>query len=381
MDDLTREFPLTANIGYLNHAAVGPWPQRTADAVSRFARENAVCGAMHYARWVAVETALRHQLARLINAPSPDDIALLKNTSEALSVVAYGIDWQPGDNIVCARQEFPSNKIVWESLSCHGVDIRWVDLSGRDDPEAALLAAIDARTRLLTVSSVQYADGLRLDLARLGAQCRRRGILYNVDVIQSLGAAPLDVQKIGADFVMADGHKWLLAPEGLALFYCRAEVRPQLKLYQYGWHMTAEFDDFQAPHWHPAESARRFECGSPNMTGIHALHASVSLLLETGLEKIEALVKEKTGYLIAAFQEHPALQLHTPRHADRHLGIVTVSLKSGNNAALHHYLRQHDIITALRGGVRFSPHFYTPTTVLERTVEVVDTFLRCHDRK
>src|SRR6266566_7113096 len=172
------EFPITERCIYLNHAAVGPWPRRTQEAVARFADENTAEGARHYPRWLEAEQLTRQQLARLINARVPDDIALLKNTSEALSVVAHGFPWSAGDNVVIPDEEFPSNRVVWESLRGRGVTVRTVTLRNHADPEQTLLAAIDARTRLLSTSSVQYASGLRLDLARLGDGCRTRGVAF-----------------------------------------------------------------------------------------------------------------------------------------------------------------------------------------------------------
>ncbi|MCP4996920.1 MAG: aminotransferase class V-fold PLP-dependent enzyme, partial [Gammaproteobacteria bacterium] len=168
---------------------------------------------------------LRQLLKGLINAPSVDDISLMKSTSEALSVVAYGIDWNAGENIVIFAQEFPSNRIVWQSLKSLGVETRLVDLEASEDPEMALFAACDSNTRLISTSSVQYARGQRIDLTRIGEYCKAQDILFCIDAIQSLGALPFDVQQYQADFVMADGHKWMLGPEGLALLYTKAEAR------------------------------------------------------------------------------------------------------------------------------------------------------------
>ena len=266
----TNEFLLDSNIIYLNHAAVSPWPQRTAQAIEDFSRENLHFGAQHYPRWMETEAHLRTQFKALINAPSDDDIAILKNTSEALSVVAYGLDWNEGDNIILCKQEFPSNRIVWESLQKYGVTITYVDLASSDDPEALILQHINKHTRLLSISAVQFDNGLRMDLYRLGEHCQKHKILFCVDAIQTIGACHFDVQSIHADFVMADGHKWMLGPEGVALFYCRSELRNQLSLHQFGWHMVEKQGVYDSLEWEPAHSARRFECGSPNMLGIHA---------------------------------------------------------------------------------------------------------------
>jgi len=363
--DLAAEFDLTPGLSYLNHAAVAPWPRRTADAVARFAAENARDGARHYPRWLQVERRLRERLARLIGAQVPD-IALLKNTSEAISVVAFGFPWRAGDNLVLAAEEFPSNRIAWQALARLGVECRVAHLTGAADPEQALLDLVDSRTRLLTVSSVQYGTGLRMDLERLGAACRERGVALCVDAIQSLGALPFDVGAVQADFVMADGHKWMLGPEGLALLWVRPEWRERLTLYQYGWHMTRQGGDFDAVEWQPADDARRFECGSPNLLGAHGLEASLSLLDEYGIEGVSGDLLERSAYLIERIGTMPELELLSDRRTERRSGIVTFRHRNLANAQLHARLVAAGVVCAQRGGgVRLSPHFYTPFAALD----------------
>lgn len=366
------EFRLNDDIIYLNHAAVAPWPQRTKIAVQQFAEENATLGSKNYLQWVEKETELRKMLATLINAPSHADIALLKNTSEGLSVVAHGLPWQSGDNVVISDQEFPSNRIVWESLQQDGVTVRQVDLGRDESPEQALINACDEKTRLLAISSVQYATGLKMDLVKLGAHCRSNNILFCVDAIQSIGAHRFDVQACQADFVMADGHKWMLGPEGLALFYCRAELREQLKLHQYGWHMVEHAHDFSRRDWQPAANAQRFECGSPNMLVAHALHASISLLLEVGMETIESLIRNKVAQLFALLEQNEHLSIISDQADDRYAGIVTFRHQQIEADTLYQTLMKQSVMCASRGGgVRFSPHFYTPTKKLEEAVKLV----------
>jgi cysteine desulfurase / selenocysteine lyase len=373
--DISAEFPLLPGICYLNHAAVAPWPRRTSEAVKRFAEENATMGAYRYPQWLRVETALREQLRTLLNAPDTDDIALLKNTSEGLSVVAHGLEWQAGDNIIISNEEFPSNRIVWESLRDRGVVIREADLHASGSPEDALISLIDECTRLLAISSVQYASGIRLDLQRLGDVCREHGILYCIDAIQSLGALPMDVQALHADFVAADGHKWLLGPEGVAVFYCRADVREQLQLHQYGWHMIERAGDFDQREWQAASSARRFECGSPNMLGIHALHASLSLLLELGMETVSRQVLDNAAYLLERLGNMEPIELITPVVADRHAGIVTFRHSDADAQLLWQYLTEHGVVCAQRGGgVRLSPHFYTEINKLDDVIKLITDY-------
>ncbi len=367
---IADEFPLQPDLVYLNHAAVAPWPARTTTAVIRFAEENSRYGATRYTDWMATETRLRGQVQRLINAPSIDDIALLKNTSEAISVVACGLDWHRGDNVVSSDEEFPSNRIAWQAQS--GVEFREVSLQA-EDPEAALIAACDEHTRVLTISSVQYASGRRLDLTRLGQFCRSKRILFCVDAIQSLGAIQLDVQAIQADFVMADGHKWLLGPEGIAVFYCRAPLREQLKLHQFGWHMVEAMGNYDEKDWQPARSARRFECGSANMTGIYALSASLSLLEEVSLHYIEKTLLENTAYLIDKLQAVKGISVITPVAPSAHAGIVSFRVTDQDPVQVHRRLLENNIICACRGGaIRFSPHFYTPVKKLDKAIEILN---------
>lgn len=374
-DDVQPYFQLDDDIVHLNHAAVAPWPLTTAQAVMAFAEENARRGSIDYDQWLLREKELRNRLARLINACSTDEIAILKSTSEGLSLIAYGLHWSPGDNIVIPAEEFPSNRIVWQSLADLGVETRLIPITRVADPEQALLNAIDARTRLLSSSSVQYATGLRLDLERLGQVCRQSGVLFCVDAIQSIGALRFDVQAAQADFVVADGHKWMLGPEGTALFYCRQELIDKLALKQYGWHMVQHAADFDRKAWQPHAAAQRFECGSPNMTGITALHASLGLLLDIGMARVEQQVMEQAGYLRERLSELENIEILSPQQNARRSGIVLFRRSDVDTEALYRYLQKHRVLCAMRGGgVRFSPHFYTPRSKLDAAVALVGQF-------
>jgi selenocysteine lyase/cysteine desulfurase len=366
---LADEFLVARKLIYLNHAAVAPWPARTAQAVQGFAQRCLESGAQHYRDWEQAEQGLREQLAVLIHAGSAEDIALLKSTSEALSVVSQGFPWRAGDNVVICAEEFPSNRIVWEALADRGVTVRPVPVQGAPDPEQELLTAFDARTRLLAVSSVQYAAGLRLDLARLGEACARRGVAFCVDAIQGLGAVPHDVGAMRIDFLMADAHKWLLGPEGVAVFYCRPEWRERLALHQFGWRMVEDPLNFERRDWQPAASARRFECGSPNMLGIHACAASLSLLLEIGADRTEQRILERSEYLFDSIARAPQLELITDKRRGRYAGIVAFRHRELPSPALFQRLLAHDVICSQRGGgIRFAPHCYNRLEDLERAL-------------
>jgi len=363
---LREQFPVLASGLYLNHAAIGPWPRCAADAVQAFAEENMSRGPGSYARWIRRENDLRNALARLVGAPSGESIALLKNTTEGISTVAWGLDWQPGDNVVLPRDEFPSNRLPWLAQAERGVEIREIDMRAAPDAEAALLEAMDAGTRLLTVSAVQWSDGFRLDLQRLGEACHARDVLFFVDAIQQVGALPVDVAACHIDFLAADAHKWLLGPEGIAPFYSSERARERLTLRQLGWHMFDDPWNFERDDWTPALGARRFEAGSPNSTGQAALHASVGLLLEQGVERIGRRVLRNTEFLLEELARLEGVQLISRSEPARRSGIVSFRSRSAPARELYRQLGALGTTCAVReGAVRLSPHFYQDEKMLE----------------
>ena len=369
--DFQKEFPLNDDILYLNHAAVAPWPQRTQQAVQKFAAENAAVGSKHYLRWLDTEQKLREKLTTLLGAESSDEIALLKSTSEGLSTIAYGLNWKAGDEIIISNEEFPSNRIVWESLANQGVNLIEVDLKG--DHAKNIASAITEKTRLLAISSVQYASGRVVNLKALGELCTQHKILFCVDAIQSLGVMPFNAQEYSADFVVADGHKWMLGPEGLAVFYCKKSVQNQLQLNQFGWHMVADAGNFDNKDWSIAGNAKRFECGSPNMLGAHALEASLSLILEIGVERIFSLTQQIHIYLREQLVKS-GFEVLSP--TDEFCGITTFKTKAKDHKDLYQKLMAHNVICASRGGgIRFSPNFYQDKHVIDKAIAIIKTLL------
>jgi selenocysteine lyase/cysteine desulfurase len=373
---LRELFPVLEQGHYLNHAAIAPWPLPVTEAVRQFAEENLRRGPRDYPAWIRREQSLRRQLAELAGAVSPDDISLLKNTTEGISLVAWGLDWRAGDNLVLPRGEFSSNRLPWLAQAGRGVEVREVDIRATRDAEAALIAAMDRGTRLLSVSAVQWSDGFRLDLGRLGEACHARDVLFFVDAIQQLGALQLSVEDCRVDFLAADAHKWLLGPEGIALFYSRPAARERLALLQQGWHMFEQPWHFQRDDWTPAASGKRFEAGSPNSVGQAALHAAAGLLLERGMRSVEVRVLENTAYLLARLGGMPAVRLISDSAVERRSGIVSFTCDRVAPRELHLRLAARDVICALRGdAIRLSPHFYQGEAELEAFMGVLEEVL------
>lgn len=379
MDDATfqrlvaEQFPTLETMLYLNHAAISPWPRATAEAAADFARENCEQGPMQAGQWLLREAELRRLCARLLKAGSGDDIALLKHTSEGICVVANGVDWRHGDNVVTPENEFVSNQMPWDALAGRGVEVRRVSLRGEDDPETALLEAMDTRTRVLTVSAVAWNDGFRLDLGRLGAGCSDHGALFFVDAIQQFGALRLDVLGSRIDALSAGSHKWQMAPEGIAVFYSSPACRERLQLRQHGWRMLDEPYRFDRPDRRPSDTARRFEAGSPNTLGQAALLASLKLLQKVGPEAAERRILDNTDYLLSRLEGIPGVALTSDPRPERRSGIVSFTPTNGDLAGLRRALSRRCIYGAIRDGqFRVSPHWYQGREELERLVSALE---------
>ncbi len=381
IDELVaREFARGPEGVYANHAAIGPWPRCAADAVTRFAQENATQGPAGYRHWIAREQGLREAFGRLLGASGADDIAFVKNTTEGISIVAFGLDWNEGDRVVLPAGEFASNRLPWMAQSGRGVSLVEVDIRAAEDAEQALIDALDERTRVLSVSAVAWNDGFRLDLKRLGGACRERGILFFVDAIQQLGALPLDVKECHIDFLAADAHKWLLGPEGIAVFYSAPEARPRLRLLQRGWHMYDDPWTFSSAGRPPSRTARRFEAGSPNSLGQAALAAVIGMIESATPEVIAARVLANTDRLLGALRDRPDVRLVSRAEPERRSGIVTFRPRSASTASVHRALQRLRVETSVRDeAIRLSPHFYQGSGECGLILGAIDEALQVRD--
>jgi selenocysteine lyase/cysteine desulfurase len=312
---------------------------------------------------------VRGLAARLLGARQTREVAFVENTSTALSLAAEGLDWKPGDNVVGAALEFPSNVYPWMSLAARGVEYRRAqERDGRIDPEE-LFSLIDSRTRMLALSWVQYASGFRADLARLGRACRELGILFVVDVIQGLGALPLDVEADFIDVAAASAHKWLLGPEGIALLYVSDRVVERLRPVRSGWRSMRDpfqWTDFDFT-WN--EGARRFESGTFNVYGILALGGSLEILLAVGAEEIEPRVLALANRAARGLADLGFAVVSSHRRGETS-GIVTAVPAGRSAEELVKRLNERGVVVAARAGrLRIAPHFYNTADEIERCLE------------
>jgi cysteine desulfurase / selenocysteine lyase len=365
-----REFPITEKYIFLDHAGVAPTALRVKTAIEKFLAESSEGGSFHYPAWAQQVGEIRKACARLVNA-GQDEIAFVKSTSHGLSIVAQGLDWRPGDNVLIYEKEFPSNIYPWLNLKNKGVDVRTIpSRDGRIDV-LDIERMMDARTRVLAVSSVQFANGFRLDLKKVGALCREKQVLFCVDAIQSLGIIPMDVRDCYIDFLSADAHKWLLGPEGIGIFYCRKELGPRLSPPLVGWKSVQNELAFDRPELVLKTDALRFEEGSMNLMGIVGLGAALDLLFAAGIEHIEQRVLD-LGDLIMQEAVKRGYRVQTPGARHERGGNITFS-GDFDPAAMRDALREKGIMVNARGGgIRVSPHFYNTEEEVTKVFTALD---------
>ncbi|MBF0143307.1 MAG: aminotransferase class V-fold PLP-dependent enzyme [Magnetococcales bacterium] len=373
------EFPHPESLLYFNHAGVGPIPRCAAQRLAELSDHMACYGAWRYAEVLAPwQEAARVNLGRLLGVAA-DAISLVLNTSEGVSFVALGIDWRPGDEVVTTDQEFPSNIVVWLDVAArHGVTVHRVpSLADGGVDAGALLARVGPRTRVVAVSSVQYGTGAVVDVATLGRELAKTDTLLVVDAIQGLGVLPMDLPALGVDALTADGHKWLLGPEGCGLLTLSAKGMSRIRPRVLGWHSVANAGEYDRITTELRPGGRRFEAGSPNLLGAAALAESVRLLLECGPEVVAARVRGLAGAMVRGLRER-GCRIHTPLLADGApgAGIVVFSHPQADNRSLDAALRARGIFQVRRGaGIRWSPHFYQDEGDVARALTLLDEAL------
>ena len=361
------EFPVTENLIYLNHAAVAPLPRRSAQAMQELADDALRFGSLHYDRWLDTYEGVRVAAARLIGAQR-SEIALVKNTSEGVSMVAQGLHWHPGDRIVAFREEFPANYYPW--LRLEGTKRCTVDWLSVNDPlEQIEIACTGAK--LLAISFVQYLSGFRADLQAIGEICHRHHCFFFVDAIQGLGAFPLDVEAAHIDALAADGHKWLLGPEGCGILYVRKSRQDSIFPEEFGWTNVAAYHDYASRDMALREDAGRYECGTLNTIGCYGLRASMELILEVGVGRIAPAVQGLADQL-AEGAVKKGYQLLGDRTRENGAGIVALEKPGVDSRKIVHDLKQKGIYAAPRQGwIRMSPHFYISPEEMERVIEAL----------
>jgi selenocysteine lyase/cysteine desulfurase len=368
-------FPILSRWQYFNHAGASPWPKRTIQAVADFAQGWGDDCYMSK-NWFDALEPVRGSLAKLINAHE-DEIAIMRNTGDAICAISSGLHWQKGDRIVSCAAEYPTNVYPWNDVcERHGAELitvpERIDADGvaRVSEDDLLDAASHHRTRLIALSHVQWASGQCMDIERVGRFCRERGILFALDIIQSLGVVPVDVKKANVDFAFSGGHKWLMSPPGAGVLYCRRELIERVNPPAVGALSVVNPMKWEL-NFTRSTTATRFEVGTHAMACIAGMKASVELLLELGVDNIHAQVKSlgdafaagiaKKGYIVA-----------TPR--DREVGgavCLTSPIHKPDDLVKRMRAEHKTELAARWGRLRFSPHFYNSMDQVERLLDVM----------
>jgi selenocysteine lyase/cysteine desulfurase len=376
-ESLDREFPSRLSTIQMNHAAVSPIPARGAAALAEYARDLSTRGPLAYDDWSARIATLRAGAARLLGVTEglggASAIAVVPNTTYGLSLVAQGLDWRPGDVVVTTESEFPANLTPWLDLARFGVEVRRVPTRDGEFTAEEVFAACDGRTRLVSLSLVAYHTGFVAPAARVGAFCRANGIAFGLDAIQAVGAIPVDVGALGADYLSADGHKWMLGPEGCGVFFTSPSFRARLRPPS-GWQNLkrtnpAKYDVGERPEY--VEDATKFEIGAPPTPSTYALGASIGLLLEIGVETVVARIRAvhavlaeglpRLGYVPVLHGQEPAS------------GILAARPPAGIDArrAMHHLESNGVACSARAGFLRLSPHVANDPEDAVRVLELL----------
>jgi cysteine desulfurase/selenocysteine lyase len=364
--------PVTRQYSYFDHAAVGPTPAPTIDAIRQTLRLQSERGSLEHPALFQLAEAVRDIFAAFCGA-KPRNIALAANTSSAISTVARGIDWRPGDQVVVPEIDFPCVVLPWKMLASRGVELRIVPCRHGVISIADLLAACTSRTRVLAVSWVQFTSGYRVDLYRLGTECRARGILLVVDIMQGLGVLPIDLESLPVDAAAADSYKWMLGPQGVGWLYLNDALAGTLNISSVGWRTLTPRSSFCDHSFDLRQGAARHESGALNLHGIAGVKESLAMLTGIGQEAIAARALSLAQRLRAGLLKEGCEILGDQESPDRQAAIVAFRHPRKNPDELYSALLRDNIVTSVREGcVRVSPHFYNTEGEIDRLL----TFIR-----
>ncbi|HEY3875815.1 MAG TPA: aminotransferase class V-fold PLP-dependent enzyme [Candidatus Kapabacteria bacterium] len=364
-DEARRQFPHTwTDMVYLNHAAVAPLSFRVRDAVDRYQTRRALKGIEPYPWILKTVQQTREMLANMLHARS-EQMAFVLNTSDGLNILAQGLEWEPGDRILLNDLEFPANVYPFLNLKKRGVQVDFIQkipllfkegAGGGPPISKDILENLTPRTKLVSISHVQFLTGAKADLAAIGALCRERDILFAVDAIQSIPHASIDVERDKIDFLASGSHKWMMAGEGAAFIYAGDRALDRIHQGSLGWTSVENPFDFTLRPEELRSGAARFENGTMNFAGITALHASLQFFFEYGLKEIERNVLDLSGYLISLLEQR-GIEILTPKAETERAGIVSFQFPDAESVfeRLH---KQNIIISIRKGLLRVSPHFY-----------------------
>jgi cysteine desulfurase/selenocysteine lyase len=371
-----NEFPITSSKTFLAHAAVSPFPRRVASAISTYTQRASSEGQWEYI-YANMENDTRKYAAALLGA-SEDEIAFVSSTSMGLSMVASGLSWQQGDNVIIADGDFPSNVYPWLNLKSRGVQIKFIP---RNEDGVVTWEDIDKladkNTRLVSLSTVNYISGFKIDVSSIGSYLHQRNILFCIDAIQSLGAFPIDTTHI--DFLAAGANKWLLGPIGIGILYIKRKNLGLLSPTLAGWKCVQSSKSYTSYNLCFLDSAKRFEPACVSVLSLVGLNAALELLLEIKVENIARRLAMLRRIIVPSLKEkgYKVFGFNCPEQIS---GITSFSSRKQDIVQLRNKLDSSGFVVSLRDGldgnkcIRVSPHFYnTEEEILQFLAKIPET--------
>jgi len=369
-----REFPVTGEKVFVAHAGICPIPRRVSEAIRDYA-EQSTRGDQETLVPAFQMHRTRELAANLIGAEI-GEVAFVGPTSLALSLVACGLSFEPGDTVLVYLDDFPSNVYPWLALAERGVEVKFLKVEKLGGIHLEdVLNQVDDRTRLVALASCHFASGFRIDVDAIGKALRERGILFCLDAIQTVGAFPTSIKHV--DFLAADAHKWMLGPCTAGIMYVRKELQDQLRPPIHGWHNLRCPDFVALDELEFQPDARRYEVGSANLLGLVGLHAAFELMAEIGVDNIGCELLRKRAWMTPALQAKGYSVLHAEASEANSSGIVTIVREGEDIVALHAKLEAAKVMSSVRsdrsGGkyLRFSPHYYNTDEEMNRILELL----------
>ncbi len=362
---------------YLNHAALSPLPLAVTEAVTASLKRRQQGAIDHFETEFPIIENTRYLLSQLIGADGGHQLAFTPNTSFAISIIAQGIDWEPGDEVLLYEREFPSNVYPWLQLKPKGVEVAYLSDDRGKISVPHVKSALKRNTKVLSISAVQFLSGYRADLAEISSLCKANGTKLVVDAIQALGHSPVNVSKLGIDALCCGGHKWLMSPQGIGFMYMSDEFRDQISITAKGW-LSVEnvwdlFDTNQSLH----PNMNRFEPGTYNIPAITGMHEALTIILEAGVENIRRHVLELTDFIISELIR-AGLMLYGTHEDENRSAIVSFILPPHiNSEDLVRQLGNKKVYVSARSGLlRISPYFYTTRKETERAVTIIKRLIQ-----
>jgi len=373
--EFRRQFTSVQKRLFFNHAAVSPIPRAAIERIRHFTQLRQEGSPDYWPQVVEMLGNVRRNYAHLVGS-IPQRIALVTSTTHGINLLAAGLDWHPGDRILITRGEFPANVLPFRNLAYRGVEVDFLEIPDLAVTPEILEQALTPRTRLFSISAVQFLTGFKADLKALAQVCHQYDVLFAVDGIQGVGVYPFNVEAWGVDFLACGGHKWLFSPLGAGFVYLTEELQSRLHPVFTGLQGLEDPQNFLAYDQPLAESARRFETGAYNALALAGSESSTKLLLASGLESIQKHINALVDY----FQELLTETSFAPCYSfppEHRAGIFyfTHAEKPELNPQVHQYLMEKGVVLSLRGGnLRLSPHYWNTRDEIERLIELLSGF-------